>query len=101
MCNFDGNVGSTTPVGQYSPQGDSPFGCVDMSGNVWEWCLNKYETPTATTVDQSGDWRVLRGGSWYNNQNLVRATSRFSSPPVSRHHDLGGFRAVTVRLPSQ
>ena len=37
LCNFNGNVGTTTPVGRYSPQGDSPYHCVDMSGNVWEW----------------------------------------------------------------
>ena len=34
-CNFGCNVGGTTPVGRYSPQGDSPYGCTDMAGNVW------------------------------------------------------------------
>jgi formylglycine-generating enzyme required for sulfatase activity len=34
LCYFDRNVGGTTPVGRYSPQGDSPYGCVDMAGNV-------------------------------------------------------------------
>jgi formylglycine-generating enzyme required for sulfatase activity len=42
-CNFDGNVGDTTPVGRYSPQGDSAYGCVDMAGNVWEWTLSIYD----------------------------------------------------------
>ncbi|MCP4418854.1 MAG: formylglycine-generating enzyme family protein [Chloroflexi bacterium] len=37
-CNSEeAGIGTTTPVGYYSPFGDSPYGCVDMSGNVWEW----------------------------------------------------------------
>ncbi|HNT54828.1 MAG TPA: SUMF1/EgtB/PvdO family nonheme iron enzyme, partial [Anaerolineaceae bacterium] len=39
-CNFDGQAGGTTPVGRYSPTGDSPYGCVDMAGNVWELCAD-------------------------------------------------------------
>jgi serine/threonine-protein kinase len=35
-CNFNNNVGGTTPVGQYSPRGDSPYGCADMAGNIDE-----------------------------------------------------------------
>ncbi len=45
------------------PQGASPYGVADLSGNVWEWCLNEYENPDKT--DPGGDaTRVLRGGSW-------------------------------------
>jgi len=36
-CNFDCNTMSTTAVGKYSSKGDSPYGCTDMAGNVWEW----------------------------------------------------------------
>jgi formylglycine-generating enzyme required for sulfatase activity len=100
LCNFNKNVGSTTPVGQYSPQGDSPFGCVDMSGNVWEWCLNKYKTPEVTEIDQSEAWRVLRGGAWFNFQDDVRAAYRDHYRPASRFNS-NGFRVVAVRPPSQ
>jgi len=79
LCNFDGNVGDTTPVGNYSPQGDSPYGCVDMSGNVWEWCLNKYFTPEDTSIDKSDDFRVIRGGSFYDDSGASRAASRYHS----------------------
>ena len=100
LCNFNKDVGGTTPVGQYSPQGDSPYGCVDMSGNVWEWCLNKYNKPQDTQIDKSGDWRVLRGGSWGLDANFVRAAFRYYNFPVSRNYYYG-FRVGVVHPPSQ
>jgi formylglycine-generating enzyme required for sulfatase activity len=61
----------TAPVGSY-PQGASPYGVMDMAGNVWEWCRDWYDdnyyksssnrNPTGPTM---GSYRVLRGGSWY------------------------------------
>ncbi|MCB0074494.1 MAG: SUMF1/EgtB/PvdO family nonheme iron enzyme, partial [Caldilineaceae bacterium] len=69
----DSNV--TTTVTAYEGQGDSPFGVVDMAGNVWEWCLTQYNSGSN---DLNGtDVRVLRGGSWYNNNAFnFRATYR-------------------------
>ncbi len=55
----------TTPVKQYEGKGDSPFGVVDMVGNVWEWCLTDYEQQT-DDVNSNAKYRVLRGGSWFN-----------------------------------
>jgi formylglycine-generating enzyme required for sulfatase activity len=89
--NVDGKgIGRTTPVQQYEGKGDSPFGVVDMAGNVWEWCLTAYKTGRDNlngTVD-----RVLRGGSWYSTITVsFRCASRNSSSP-DRWIDNRGFR---------
>jgi len=60
----DGHGERTTPVLAYESVGKSPFGVVDMAGNVWEWCLTDYANNT-NDVSSSANTRVLRGGSWY------------------------------------
>ena len=87
-CNTkESGIGGTTPVGYYSPKGDSPFGCVDMSGNVWEWTSSLWEPGT--------DRRVLRGGSWYFYAYGVRVANRLSNVPDYRLN-LDGFRLVVA-----
>jgi formylglycine-generating enzyme required for sulfatase activity len=85
-CNTsEAGVGGTTPVGRYSPLGDSPYGCADMAGNVWEWTRSWY--------DASQNYRVLRGGSWFNSQRLARVARRsLNSPDLA--HDNSGFRVA-------
>ena len=64
-CNYNGNIGATTPVGVY-PAGASPSGCLDMSGNVWEWTRSKYVSYPYKPEDgresaAGADRRVVRG----------------------------------------
>ena len=52
------------PVGMYL-EGASPYGVLDMSDNVWEWCLNIYDDPGNLRFE-SRERRVLHGDSWYH-----------------------------------
>ena len=71
-CNSkEAGTGGTTPVGQYSPHGDSPYGCVDMAGNVWEWTTSEHEL----------GGRVLRGGAFFDEAWDVRCAARFRDLP--------------------
>ena len=66
-----------------------------MSGNVWEWCLNKYFNPKDMAVDASTASRVLRGGSWFDFQDLIPSATRDLTLPDSRLSG-NGFRVVLV-----
>jgi formylglycine-generating enzyme required for sulfatase activity len=90
-------------VGHFSPMGDSPYGCVDMAGNVWEWTRSldakyPYEAGDGRENLQNEGSRVLRGGSWYvGGPWFFRAAYRGGVGPRGRL-DLLGFRCV-VRSP--
>jgi formylglycine-generating enzyme required for sulfatase activity len=96
-CNFGHQVGGTTPVGRYSPRGDSPYGCADMAGNVWEWCHSLYRPYPYHPQDGREDLkpegkRVLRGGAFLDNRGGVRCACRYWADPSGRNFGGGGFR---------
>ena len=89
----NGHGKHTTPVTAYEGKGDSQFGVVDMSGNVWEWCLTDYDDRT-NDVNSNANMRVLRGGSWNNlSTDNFRAADRYGNLPGLRGFN-NGFRCV-------
>jgi hypothetical protein len=85
----ESELNRTIAVGMYV-QGASPVGALDLSGNIWEWCLNEYLTPER--VEITGDKpRVVRGGSFLYKLDFARAKYRDRDLPTWRN--LGhGFR---------
>jgi len=107
-ANFGKNIGSTTPIGEYPA---NEFGLYDMSGNVWEWCLDEWdehfyvsspsENPVASDsisgiinhYRDSKALRILRGGSWYNKVQNIRTAKRSAALPAYANSNIG-FRCV-------
>jgi len=99
--NYESGAKQTKPVGSYT-SGASPYGCMDMAGNVWEWCSDWYDRdyyksgPSRNpTGPKDGSCRVLRGGGWGSNGGLCRAAGRYdyySFNPVNWGSDSLGFR---------
>jgi serine/threonine-protein kinase len=85
----DGYV-RTAPVGSF-PAGASPYGVLDMAGNVWEWVADWYDadyygaSPARNPPGpDAGEYRVLRGGSWYPRSGYARAANRGNGNPDYR-----------------
>ena len=95
-------VGDTAPVGRY-PAGASPYGALDMAGNVWEW-VNEYfyyyeGTKTTEWDPFLGNKRMNRSGSWSSYPNGLRAANRlYGHSPDSVYIDLG-FRCASFPAP--
>ncbi|MBN1875111.1 MAG: SUMF1/EgtB/PvdO family nonheme iron enzyme, partial [Anaerolineae bacterium] len=101
-CNTDeSGISRTTPVRRYSARGISPYGCIDMAGNVWEWTSSIYKSYPYRADDgreemTSGDIRVLRGGSFYDNESAARCAYRIISYPHARNITDGMRCGVSV-----
>jgi formylglycine-generating enzyme required for sulfatase activity len=81
---YDDGHYTTSPVGAFAA-GASPYGALDMIGNVWEW--------TATPFESDPNRRVLRGGSWVDVPRYARASARIWADPHARNEDVG-FRCA-------
>jgi len=90
-CNTDeSGISTTTPVGRYSPDGDSLCRCADMAGNVWEWTASEWEA--------GSERRVWRGGSFINYEGHARCAYRLRSYPNNRFR-INGVRVGVAAAP--
>jgi formylglycine-generating enzyme required for sulfatase activity/predicted Ser/Thr protein kinase len=99
MANVDFTLGQTSQVEQF-PSGKSSYGCFDMIGNVWEWCLDWYdERYYATSPSENpqgpgkGQKKVIRGAAWDTISFNARNAFRFFADPEVKSQNIG-FRCV-------
>ncbi len=97
-CNtYESGLGRTVPVERFAGV-HSPFGAVDMSGNVLEWCTNEFENPDTILVagtSETGSGRpAMRGGSWGHDLFNCRATHRFGFNALNSSYAVG-FRVMS------
>jgi formylglycine-generating enzyme required for sulfatase activity len=101
----DDGYAQTAPVGSF-PAGASPYGALDMAGNAWEWVADWYEADYYAMAQaenplgpDTGDYPVLRGGSWLHNRDWARSAYRsFGDPGFGNVPH--GFRCCTSSVSS-
>jgi hypothetical protein len=81
----EGGIRQTTCVGIY-PSGKSPYGAIDVSGNVWELCLNKWDEKASVLLREQ---RVIRGGCWHSRAKMCHSAYRSGCVPGGRANDQG------------
>ncbi|MCG6860054.1 MAG: formylglycine-generating enzyme family protein, partial [Chromatiaceae bacterium] len=90
-------IGHPATVGMF-PDGQTSSRAQDLNGNVWEWCLTRFEPypyirdDNRNSID-GGGMRALRGGSWLEGPAGVRCACRLGLDPDKSRRDLG-FRLV-------
>lgn len=82
----ESRIGHTTPVNAYL-RGASPYGVMDMSGNIWEWQANYFS--------KEHDVLCLHGGAWVSQVDDARVASRFFTPPFNWYNTFG-FRVLAL-----
>ncbi len=102
---YEDGYAITAPVGSYE-NGRSPSGAYDMAGNVWEWIADWYDpgyygqSPDANPIGaETGEDKVVRGGSWFDTGNFTSAAIRFPAPPAETG-DTIGFRCAQDAPPA-
>lgn len=98
------SLGRTAPVGSFG-EGASPFGCLDMLGNVWEWVSDWYAHPlglAAESVDPQGpaegEARMIRGGAWSTSAESGPMEERRQTSPSAHQCDIGFRVAASLAL---
>jgi serine/threonine-protein kinase len=104
LADFGNQIKDVNRSGSY-PSGASPYGALDMAGNVWEWVADWYgldyysHSPDANPVGpDSGTQRVLRGGSYTYTATGIRAAYRYQKEPTFKSSEVG-FRCASDATP--
>jgi formylglycine-generating enzyme required for sulfatase activity len=98
-ANYKREIGASSAVGCF-PGGASPYGALDLSGNVWEWCMTRWQSNYEDYRDndnpRGASHRALRGGAFGSSQLGVRCASRGRYDPHDRY-DYVGFRVLCAQ----